>query len=140
MAYIPYSEYNYQSYDQMVDAMNGEVVLSVHDNDYQGDSRYLMKDGDRFGVLIFGWGSCSGCDAFEGCDSNEERESLKRDLENSIEWRSLDELIEWLNSHDYEGSWYWRSKEMRDFIKQVFEYLDVVPSDAKIVAWLGNPI
>lgn len=32
---------------------------------YQGDLVFLVSDGERTGLLIQGYGSCSGCDALE---------------------------------------------------------------------------
>ena len=50
-------------YSPILLSFDAEIVLAADDQDYQGDSYVLYRRGDSFGVLIFGWGSCSGCDA-----------------------------------------------------------------------------
>lgn len=73
------------NYDQIV-ATFGRVLVETSDGDYQGDSLYLITDETRFGILTFGWGSCSGCDALEACSSQSDLDSLQDDLEKSIVW------------------------------------------------------
>ena len=51
------------TYRDLIASMGVENLLQVDDNDYQGDSRILVRDYHRYGLLLFGWGSCSGCDA-----------------------------------------------------------------------------
>jgi len=50
----------------------GHIILRVDDTDYQGDSRVLYEEGERYGYLNFGWGSCSGCDSLQACDTASE--------------------------------------------------------------------
>ena len=56
-----YSDESYfGDYQPLLESFEYDILLQIDDNDYQGDSRLLFKDGDRFGILTFGWGSCSG--------------------------------------------------------------------------------
>lgn len=64
----------------------GEVLAETEWGSYQGDSLYLVKDGDRFGVLTFGWGSCSGCDALRAVEDQADLDKVQDDLENGIRW------------------------------------------------------
>jgi len=59
----------------------GEVLIQEDDKDYQGDSYILYKNYD---LLIFGWGSCSGCDSLKACNSIEQLDSLIQQLKDSI--------------------------------------------------------
>jgi hypothetical protein len=86
MKAIPFNEYGY-GYRDLVDSFEVKVLVEDQDDDYEGDSRYLLKSGRQYGVLVFGWGSCSGCDALEAAGSNlAEVTALRDELWNSIRW------------------------------------------------------
>jgi hypothetical protein len=81
----------------------GPIIIKVDDDDYQGDSRVLYKGyDDKFGVLVFGFGSCSGCDALQACDSYDDLEQLRLQLESSIKWGIVSETLEYLIGHDWD--------------------------------------
>ena len=44
------------------------LVDEESDNDYQGDSIALYKNGDTYYFIQWGWGSCSGCDALQAAN------------------------------------------------------------------------
>lgn len=93
----------------------GEIVVQVDDDDYQGDSRVLYESEGRYGYLCFGWGSCSGCDALQGCGTIEEVQALMNELFASIIWfDSKPDALEFFNTHDWEGDWAYSE----DFILQ----------------------
>lgn len=89
------------SYSEIVSTF-GEIVAEASDDDYQGDSLYLIRAGDQVGILTFGWGSCSGCDALESALYPEETaqqqvNELQDDLERGIRWfGSLEDAKGWL--------------------------------------------
>lgn len=119
------------SYQELVDSMEYREMLAVHDDDYQGDSYYLLQDEGRFGVLVFGWGSCSGCDALEGAESVAEVIELRDGLVSSIDWfDSRDELVAWLSSEDRDGQFWMYRSEGRDFLAQA---LHLVGADISMV-------
>lgn len=86
---------SYYDYQEIIDSFEYENLFQETDNDYQGDTRVLFRDGNRFGILNFGWGSCSGCDALQACDTIEEVTELQQELFNSIQW--FDSAQECLN-------------------------------------------
>lgn len=43
-----------------------EIVETDGINDYQGWGVHLLRMGSQWAVLSWGYGTCSGCDAFEG--------------------------------------------------------------------------
>lgn len=89
-------------YQPMLESLDYEIAVQVDDSNYQGDSRLLLRDGARYGVLIFGWGSCSGCDSLQACGSYEEVEALRDALAQSIRWfESADEAAEYFRSKDW---------------------------------------
>lgn len=121
--------WGFSDYEVMVSAFGQRVLVAVDEDDYQGDSFRLIADGDepgqRYGLLIFGWGSCSGCDALQACESAEELQTLADQLQDSIKWFSdKDTLREYMQNHDWEGDWSWHQEAMHDFRRQVMEFLD----------------
>lgn len=104
-------------YSPLLTSFGYEILLKVDDTGYQGDSRLLFKDGERIGLLIFGWGSCSGCDTLKACDTLQEVDKLRTDLHNEIKWfGSKAEALEYFTKHDWEGDYSWHHGEMREFI------------------------
>lgn len=115
---------DYWNYEELLASMGYEIVLQVDDKDYQGDSRVLYRDGDRYGLLIFGWGSCSGCDALYACDKLEEVETLRTDLHNQIIWRdNQSEMREFIANRDWEAQYSYHAEETRDFVAKALELL-----------------
>lgn len=116
-------------YEGMVSAFGQRVLVEVDDDDYQGDSYRLIADGDEpgqnYGLLVFGWGSCSGCDALEGCASVDDLQSLADELYDSIKWFSnKDDLRKYVQEHDWEGDYVWHREEFHTFKRLVVEFLD----------------
>lgn len=102
----------------------GEIVLQVDDDDYQGDSRILYKDGDKIGYLQFGWGSCSGCDALQGCTHFSEIETLRTELIAAIKWfDTKKDAAKWIGEHDWGGDYSYHHAEQHDFIEKAKSYL-----------------
>lgn len=118
------SYFYFGSYDIMLNEF-GNIVVQVDDDDYQGDSRILYKDGNRFGYLQFGWGSCSGCDALQGCSNIEEVQDLMDDLHSRIQWfDSKEDAMAFFIHHDWEGDYSWHMNEQKKFVSDVIEYLN----------------
>lgn len=101
----------------------GTVLIQVDDNNYQGDTRVLYEKEGKYGWLIFGWGSCSGCDSLQACSSINEVQDLMDELNSQIEWfSSLEELKERFRSKDWELTYSWHAEETRDFIDKVLSH------------------
>jgi len=87
-----------------------EVIIEVNDNNWSGDILFLLKSktkDDLYGYLTFGYGSCTGCDAYLRAEAVglEELEKLRDELISQIHSDSKDQLMEWLfNTHDWEGT------------------------------------
>lgn len=71
-------------YDAIVKTF-GDIFAKAEDNDYQGDSLYLIKS-EQYGIVTFGWGSCSGCDALQAVDRQADLDRLQDDIERGITW------------------------------------------------------
>jgi hypothetical protein len=121
--YGPHDGYStWCSYQPMVDSF-GNVLIQVDDDDYQGDTRVLYEKGGKYGLLIFGWGSCSGCDRLQDCDSVEELQELIDDTEASIKWfDDLDEFQKWVMDRDWETQYSWHADGTKEFISRALAY------------------
>ena len=100
-------------YDALVSKF-GEVLISCDIGTYQGDTLVVLKKDDKYGYLQFGWGSCSYCDALQGCKNYEDLQELVDYLESSIKWfDSKEELKSWGEEHDWVGDWFWDGNELK---------------------------
>ena len=52
------------SYESLTESM-GWPFTGDYFGDYQGDYIAVLRDDGRIGVLVYGYGSCSGCDAIQ---------------------------------------------------------------------------
>ena len=112
----PFSEI--ANYQPMLEEF-GKILIQVDVKDYQGDSFVLYQNGQRFGYLCFGWGSCSGCDALQACESFEEVQELMDKLYNSIRWfDSIKELKQFFDK-DMKGEYEYHLEEFHEFVYKV---------------------
>ena len=104
-------------YDEIIRSMEYEIQVKSKDNGYSGDSFYILRNnlGD-WGFLTFGWGSCSGCDALLACETHEELEELRADLNDSIKWfDSKKTLQSYFDDKDWETEWFGRDTTFYSF-------------------------
>lgn len=86
---------------------------------YQGDYVALVTEdigygsGDRWGFLVIGYGSCSGCDELDAADTVEDMLKIATDMVERIRWFSTldgakayitsdEQVLEW---HAHESGW-----------------------------------
>lgn len=114
--------YGPSDYQPMIDEI-GKVLIQVDDSDYQGDSRVLYEKDGKYGYLIFGWGSCSGCDALQGCSTIAEIQDVLDSMVNDIKWfDSLSVLQEYFKSKDWGLEYAWHAQETKRFVSEVINY------------------
>ena len=118
-------------YQPMLDAF-GKIVVQVDDDDYQGDSRLLYNENGKIGALIFGWGSCSGCDTLQACRSLEEVQELCDNLQEDIKWfDNKKQALEYFTNHDWQGDYSWHQMETKEFVNRCIDYLSTEKGDAE---------
>lgn len=117
-------------YSSLVEAMPGEVALWVTGGSYQGDHYVLLKQHDLYGYLSIGYGSCSGCDALESCESFAEVKHLYEELMSDIVWRKADAMIEFFTDKTRpENRWEWFEEDFKhEFVPQALGILDAAAS------------
>ena len=110
-------------YQPMVDAF-GNVAVQQDIGSYQGDTLVLYDNGGRIGFLVFGWGSCSCCDALQACNNMVEVQELCDELQQSIKWfANKEEALKWAKEKDWAGEWFLYEEEGNEFVQKVIEYL-----------------
>lgn len=103
------------SWEDLVSSWGWEVEFYRESGDYQGDIIAIVRLLDdaylnntyAYGIYQGYYGSCSGCDAYQGCHGDEKQEA-KLSLEESkkVKWfNSREDLIEYINYHDWEGDY-----------------------------------
>lgn len=123
---VPRSKWSWDAPDYW--GLMESTGLSIHVQGehlgHQGDSWAVVSDGDRWGFLTFGWGSCSGCDALQACDSLKDFDDLRTVLYDGIVWKdSKDDLLKYMTGKDWEVEWYGRDGEFSKFLKEALEFL-----------------
>jgi hypothetical protein len=120
------------SYDALIETMGYD--------DYQGDTFLLVRKGERYGVLMYGWGSCSGCDAAQAVGSLKEANELRDQLYNGITWNdSLEDLTKWLAGDDEELQWYGHRDTYKKFVAKVEKHLtEHLVADDEVAAALAT--
>ena len=115
--------WGWSDYQPMIDSF-GYVQVQVDDNDYQGDTRVLLEKEGKYGHLLFGWGSCSGCDSLQACGNIDDVQQLADELYDSIKWfEGKSDCLDYFKNHDWEGDYCWHQKETKEYIDGVIEFL-----------------
>lgn len=84
----------------------GRVLFQVEEDNYSGDSLVLLgDDGEGYGYLQFGWGSCSGCDSLQACATYQQIGELIEDLRSRVQRMSREAVVRFLKEHDWEGDY-----------------------------------
>lgn len=116
--------FNSPNYEALVESIGVEICLQVDDHDYQGDSRMILTDGSRWGLLIFGWGSCSGCDGLQAVNNYEGLDSMRDELVNDIHWEATAaELLGYVENRDWALQYCWHQAETKQFIEDAKAFL-----------------
>ena len=119
-------DYNFfciSDYNPMLNAI-GNIIIAVDDENCQGDSRILYQKNNKIGYLIFGWGSCPGCDALRACKNIQDVEELYQSLKKQVKWfNSKQEALDWFTNKDWELEHEYHAKEFETFINKVIKYL-----------------
>ena len=115
--------FSWYDYQPMLNEF-GEILIQVDEEAYQGDSFLIYKNDNKYGFLTFGWGSCSGCDALQACDTIDEVQELMDSLYNAIKWfDSLQELKCYISDYSIvELQWYFYSDIFKEFREKVLNY------------------
>lgn len=96
----------------------GTIIKEWTIGDWEGDQVYLLKNNDRFGFVVVGYGSCSYCDALESCSSQEDVDELKADIVRSIFWGTAEE-VEAYAFNDDANRWYFHEHDWKTIKREL---------------------
>jgi hypothetical protein len=105
------------SYDSLV-ASAGTIIKDWNIGDWQGDYVYLLKNGDKFGFSVVGYGSCSYCDALESCENQAQVDELKEEIVKGIFWGTAEEVEAYAIKEDA-NRWYYHEHEWKTIKREL---------------------
>jgi hypothetical protein len=97
-----------------------EHVEEEYCGSYQGDIVFRVEDKGRIGYLVWGYGSCSGCDELEAAYGDEEAErEIGQDMANAVFFGTVEEIRAHALTKDG-NQWYSYDSEVRETIEKLF--------------------
>ena len=115
--------YTNRTYEEIIEATGCEIIDSLYLGSYQGDLLMIVTKDYMFGVLSTGYGSCPACDKLKSCDNDNKRAYLAKELYESIMWKDVNEIIDYLENKDWQLEYYGGEKGLSKFIKNIKEQL-----------------
>jgi len=88
-------------YDDLVESF-AEIVDSTDCGSYRGDLVFALRsETGEPGILVCGYGSCSGCDALQACGDNPNAiTALRNSIAEDVVWGKHN-----IENHDWAGEW-----------------------------------
>ena len=103
----------YETYSEMVSTA-GSILAHQKDHDFSGNEYFVVYNEERgeYGFALVAFGSCTACDALQGCIDDDTYEydddalqSLCDGIVGSIHWSdTLAELLAWVESAKADGT------------------------------------
>ena len=119
------SDYTAPSYEEGLKSRFIEVIGSQTFGHYQGDYIFIVKNSEgELGVVVVGYGSCSGCDALEACETEEQFNSLIDSIVANIKWGSKKKLISYVKNEVKDNDWYRSDKGFQESIKTLIALIE----------------
>jgi hypothetical protein len=116
-----YDYYDAPSWAGLVEDWGYEVLS---DEFTVGDYLVLLRDDDRLGFAMIGYGSCSGCDALAACRSAAEVAGLSEDVRDGVRWFATPaDLVAFLDGEVIKGEYYYWDAHTR---RVLVEFREVV--------------
>lgn len=102
--------WGWSDYEALIGLFGLPIIYFWRGDDYQGDAFAVLQDGERYGLIVFGFGSCSGCDALQACETGKDAADLANAFWESTRWfASIPKMLLYVNSDEAALNNYWRS-------------------------------
>lgn len=118
---------DYIGYEDIVKSWGWTVLNFETFGSYQGDHLALLQRGNEIGLVVFGYGSCSGCDVLQAITPWEHDDepvdwtpviTFARELSDSVHWEpSRDALRDWIDEHP-ENHWWSYDDEISSWLNR----------------------
>lgn len=109
-------------YSSMVVSEGGEILQEWNIGHYEGDEIYLLKKEDKYALVVIGYGSCSGCDAYYACKTDEEKEELRKSVVKDIKWMTKPDLMSDI-SGDKNNRWYYHDSDWNEVRAEIWDII-----------------
>ena len=119
----PFDVYDQPGYREMLEKEEVEILAWETFGDYEGDYAIVVKRNEMLGFLVIGYGSCSGCDALEACDTQEDYDLVMKNVRNSISWGGTDFIRNKITNLFEDNNWY---RHDAGFVDSIAKLLKVV--------------
>lgn len=116
------------TYKELIKSMGVDIVVQIDEGDYQGDTLLCVTTNNQFGILYFGWGSCSGCDWLQDCNTYTELEELRTALANKIHWHdTIADAVKFTQERDWKAldAYFIKQKFIDTFIEKLKAFIDI---------------
>lgn len=101
-----------QSHDYLIESLGFEIIETCSVGPfYEGEHLWLLrrlnynKTKFEYAYLNRSYGSCSSNDELQACETLEDYEELRGGINRSIEWETPQALLNWLETHDWQGDY-----------------------------------
>lgn len=121
-------------YEELLSTFEVEVLVNQSLGSYQGDYLVILRDKDHYGFLEFSYGSCSGCDSLAGCDTVEQAEEVRDGLWESVQWKTVEEMRDFIRTRKWEDHYYHSDSEFPKFLDAAKKAVGI--DDAALTATL----
>jgi hypothetical protein len=116
-----YPKYDISSYQPIINEFFSENTprIRISDNNWSGDDYVfgVTRSTSEYAFLVFGWGSCSGCDELQGCDNYEELGELIKKLHSKIvRFSTFSDLKTYVETNDWEKDYFAHETNGKRFI------------------------
>lgn len=121
----------YVDYSDIVADWGYEILAHKTFGEWQGDLVYLLSHGNRIGLAVIGYGSCTGCDALLAADdwgrTGPWREcepimELSRSLRESVRWfNDRAGLLAWLETVENRNDWWFYDADVLAYVRELAE-------------------
>jgi hypothetical protein len=95
-----------------------------------GDYLFLLKDRFdlKYGYLVAGYGSCSGCDEFKHLqvyeDSLDGFIKFLKEKERCIIWNHADDMIDYFKNKKWEDEFFWNDEDSHYFVSESLKLME----------------
>ena len=119
------------NYETLLEATGLKVLECEYFGYYHGDALAIVSDGERKGISVWGYGSCSGCDALEAeTPLNENGDwsgvnALADEMRQGVRWpeegETVHDVARRMASKERTHDWYVYDNEMRTWLENFAE-------------------
>lgn len=108
----------YSSYDDIVKTWGFEIINTAMIGDYTGDFVAVLYTQGMYGLLVHGYGSCSGCDELLFCETEQDVAELSCYLRNTIRPYPDFESLKHDSLKKDGRFWYMYDKDFEEFLNE----------------------